>query len=59
MGFEEIQTFVLFSESGVSLKASGWERDPEPTDGGKWDRPSRSRKRSKNEEPKWRWFKKL
>ena len=59
MGFTEIQTFLLFEEDGVSLRASGWEKDAEPTEGGKWDRPSRQRKRTKNEQPKWRWFKKL
>jgi hypothetical protein len=29
LGFERIQTFVLDSESGVSLNAAGWKRDGE------------------------------
>ena len=42
MGFEKIQTFILGTETGVSLKAAGWiEEDTTP--GGSWDRPSRHR----------------
>jgi len=59
MGFDEIQTFLLLTESGVSVLAAGWQKDSEPTDGGKWDRPNRARNRTSNEGPKWRWFKKL
>ena len=42
MGFEKIQTFILESETGVSLKASGWKREGE-TSGGTWSRQSRMR----------------
>lgn len=60
MGFDEIQTFLLFEESGVSVKAAGWERDEKPTEGGDWNRPSRGGRRT--DQPmgkKWRWSKKL
>jgi len=60
MGFDEIQTFLLLSENGASVKAAGWERDPEPTTGGGWNRPSRGGRRTDQPQgPKWRWFKKL
>lgn len=36
MGFDSIQTFILESESGVSLRASGWECDG-LTDLGDWN----------------------
>lgn len=42
MGFEKIQTFILESESGTSLKASGWEMEAESS-GGSWSVPSRKR----------------
>jgi hypothetical protein len=35
MGFEYIQTFILASELGTSLKASGWSREAE-SPGGFW-----------------------
>lgn len=38
MGFEKIQTFILASEPGISLRDSGW-----VCEGGVWSRPSRSR----------------
>ena len=39
MGYKKIQTYILQSESGASLKASGWICEGEagrPTWGGKW-----------------------
>lgn len=36
MGFEKIQTFILQSESGISLKASGWVLEEENCGGEKW-----------------------
>jgi hypothetical protein len=42
MGFASIQTFILESESGKSLIASGWVKDS-VTSGGSWSRPSRGR----------------
>lgn len=35
MGYEKIQTYLLSSESGVSLKASGWNNEGE-AGGGQW-----------------------
>lgn len=58
MGFEEIQTFILDSETGISLLAAGWTRDENWTGGGTWNRPSRSGRR--DDQPqcmKQRWFK--
>ena len=43
MGFQSIQTYILDSESGVSLKASGWQFEA-ISDGGTWDREQRERK---------------
>lgn len=40
MGYDRIQTFILESESGVSLRAAGWILDG-LTDGGSWSVPSR------------------
>lgn len=60
MGFDEIQTFILKSESGVSLKAAGWIEDTKPSHGGDWNRPSRGgRRMDQPQEAKRRWFKRL
>lgn len=59
MGFREIQTFILASESGVSLKAAGFEIGNK-SGGGSWNRPSRGGRRDDQpHEPKVRWFKRL
>jgi hypothetical protein len=42
MGFTRIVTYILVSEPGTSLKASGW-TFVKVTGGGSWDRPSRKR----------------
>ena len=42
LGYSKIITYILNSESGASLKASGWQIEAE-TKGGSWDRPSRRR----------------
>ena len=40
MGFQRIQTFILASELGTSLKASGWRFDGESAVGGRaWTHP--------------------
>jgi len=61
MGFDEIQTFILASESGVSLKAAGWEEDAEhESKGGDWNRPSRGGRRTDQpQEAKRRFFKRF
>lgn len=41
-GFRRIITYILESENGASLRASGWHYLGS-TDGGSWDRPSRGR----------------
>lgn len=45
MGFTEIETSILESELGTSLKASGWQF-LRWTDGGDWNRPSRGNRRT-------------
>ena len=42
MGGRRLITYILASESGVSLRASGW-KCLYQTSGGTWDRPSRPR----------------
>lgn len=66
MGYHEIQTFILKSESGVSLKAAGWTRDeyedgtPKEFGGGSWNRPSRGgRREDQPQEMKHRWYRKF
>lgn len=51
MGYRKIITYILESESGISLKAAGWERMYK-TKGGSWDCESRPRKDSHPTEPK-------
>lgn len=59
MGFYKIQTFILESESGDSLRAAGWVFDGW-SEGGEFDRPSRSRKPATYPtERKQRWAKYL
>ena len=43
MGYKKIITYILQSESGVSLKASGWELENEDVGSGDWNVPSRPR----------------
>src|SRR3990172_1294882 len=56
MGFDEIQTFLLESESGVSLRAAGWDEDPELTKGGDWNCPSRGGRRTDQPQGRKRRF---
>ena len=51
LGFRRIGTYILASESGVSLKAAGW-RLIGTTDGGSWSRSSRPRVDTHPLEPK-------
>ncbi len=59
MGFEKIQTFILESEGGASLKASGWHLECW-SDGGDWNVPSRGGRRTdqpQERKQKWaKWF---
>jgi len=43
MGYERLITYILESEPGTSLRATGW-IDEGPAGGGSWDCPSRRRK---------------
>lgn len=59
MGYSKIITYILQSESGVSLKAAGWVCEDPHCGGGHWDRPSRRRNTTAPIEPKQRWCKTL
>jgi hypothetical protein len=54
MGYERFVSYNLDSESGVSLRAAGFERVAR-TRGGTWDRPKRPRTDKATTEPKNRW----
>jgi len=43
MGYRKIITYILESESGTSLKASGWHCEDERCGGASWNVPSRPR----------------
>ena len=58
MGFRSIQTFILQSEPGTSLKASGWTLTG-TSGGGEWSRPSRQRVDASAPEPKQKWEKRF
>lgn len=55
MGYEKIQTFILDSEPGTSLKAAGWVFESASA-GGDWNVPSRGGRRTDQPQcPKQRW----
>ena len=57
MGYVKIQTYILESEPGVSLKASGWIMEAVTT-GGQWKRTDGVINRTDQPtEPKQRWVK--
>ena len=58
MGYERIITYILDSEPGTSLKATGWTFDG-ICGGGDWSRPSRKRDTTAPTCKKQRWVKKL
>jgi len=61
MGFEKIQTYILETEPGTSLKASGWKFDG-MTAGGDWNHSAAyagKRRTDQPQEPKQRWIKEL
>ncbi|MEV0443999.1 XF1762 family protein [Streptomyces spectabilis] len=58
MGFERVQTYILASEYGTSLRASGWQLDGH-TSGRSWSCPSRPRTDKHPTEDKQRWVKHL
>lgn len=63
MGYHKIQTYILESENGASLKASGWTCDGSGFGGLKWERGddqmSLLPKKKPPEELKQRWSKEL
>ena len=58
MGYRKIITYILDSESGVSLKAAGWKQEA-VTKGGEWNRRSRPRNTTAPTVPKKRYGKVL
>lgn len=56
LGYSRIITYILETESGASLFASGW-AEVALTSGGSWDRPSRSRESKAPTCPKRRFEK--
>jgi L-amino acid N-acyltransferase YncA len=57
LGFREIQTYILDTETGTSLKAAGWECVGQ-TAGGSWNCPSRGgRREDQPQNPKTKWRK--
>lgn len=54
-GADNLVTYTLPDEPGVSLRASGWVSDG-LTDGGEHDRPSRRRGPAVDARPKRRWW---
>ena len=59
MGFDYIQTYILESEPGISLRASGWILDGK-TSGGDWNHSWRKGRRTDQPMvPKQRWRKVL
>jgi hypothetical protein len=54
MGYKRLVTYILYSEPGTSLKASGWTCQG-TAGGGNWNKPSRQRANSKHEGLKWRY----
>lgn len=59
MGFTRIQTYILETELGTSLKASGWRLDGH-TSGGDWNHGTHKNRRTDQPQgPKQRWVKDL
>lgn len=58
LGYQEVWTYTLPEEPGVSLRAAGFV-DMGLTSGGEWDRQSRPRAKAIRSEPKRRWLRKL
>lgn len=72
MGYSKIITYILESEDGTSLKASGWTCEADGVGGSNWNTPSRPREMGTNQmslfpekqkypinEKKQRWSKQL
>ena len=59
MGYRKIITYILESESGDSLKASGWKEESDHCGGVSWNVPSRPREDKIPPSFKKRWSKDL
>lgn len=57
MGYSKIITYILESETGVSLKASGWHCEGETKGNRSWNCPSRPRNTTAPTCAKQRWAK--
>jgi hypothetical protein len=61
MGFSKIQTYILETESGISLKAAGWAYEA-TTAGGNWNNSKAFAGKRREDQPmcpKQRWGKVL
>lgn len=59
LGYKRIQTFILDTELGTSLKASGWEFE-QNSGGGDWTSISKpNRRQDQPQQPKQRWGRSL
>ena len=56
LGYSKIITYILATESGDSLRASGWHKEAD-VKGQSWDRPSRPRQTTAPTCDKQRWAK--
>lgn len=60
MGYQTIITYVLESENGHSIQASGWQKREQKTEGKQWKHSDGKPRRT--DQPtcdKWQWFKTL
>lgn len=51
MGFEKIQTYILESEHGTSLKASGWNKEADSVGAVDWISAKNKRQIERNSKP--------
>lgn len=59
MGYSKIITYILESEDGTSLKASGWKYEVDTQGNRSWNCPSRPRSTTAPKCAKQRWAKEL
>lgn len=58
LGYERIQTFILETEPGASLRGAGWVKDDIKSAGGDWTRESKpNRRQDQPQGPKHRYSK--
>jgi hypothetical protein len=58
LGYRKIQTFILSSESGISLKATGWKQGHTTAGGDGWQSRA-GRRQDQPTDPKTLWYKDL